>query len=517
MGRHAEPVTAGLIFAGLALAPQVGFDQGHVLTLLARIMIFAMAAVSLALLVGGAGLVSLGHAASLGFGAYAVVILDGARISDAAIVLPAAILASVLFATATGVIALRTSGVHFIMITLAFGQMAFFATASLSAYGGDDGYTLYGRNTVFGARWLQDRVTFHYVCLVALALTWLFCRLPARQPHRVRRALLPGLAALWRAAVHGDPGRRRQPFRGDRRGDRIRGPGGGAEPHLGTLAHPVRRAAGAGRAVRTARPCRPAAPAAAPMSPVLEVSRLRKAFGGLLVTDDVSLSVRTGVLHAVIGPNGAGKTTLIHQISGSLRADAGSIRFLGQEIAHLSMARRARLGLARSFQITAIVPGFTALENAALAAQAHAGSSFRFLRPAAADRAVNQAAMQALDRVGLASRAQIPAGVLSHGEKRQLELAIALAAQPRLLLLDEPLAGAGPEETERLIALLSALKRDFAVLLIEHDMQAVFRLADEISVLVYGRIIAHGPPAAIRADAAVRAAYLGEDDLPEAA
>ena len=172
-----EWLVACVVFAVLAVLPLVGFDQGHVLTLLARIMILAMAAVSLALLVGGAGLVSLGHAATLGFGAYAVVILDGARISDAAIVLPAAIAASMLFALATGVIALRTSGVHFIMITLAFGQMAFFTAASLSAYGGDDGYTLYARSTLFGARWLEGRLFFHYVCLGALVFTWLLCRM----------------------------------------------------------------------------------------------------------------------------------------------------------------------------------------------------------------------------------------------------------------------------------------------------------------------------------------------------
>jgi branched-chain amino acid transport system ATP-binding protein len=253
------------------------------------------------------------------------------------------------------------------------------------------------------------------------------------------------------------------------------------------------------------------------MTPILQVTHLRKSFGGLVVTDDVSLNVTTGVLHAVIGPNGAGKTTLINQLAGQLRPDAGTIRFAGHDITHAPTARRARLGLARSFQITAIIPAFTALENAALAVQARSGGSFRFFRPAASERALNDQAMAALDRVGLADRARVPAGALSHGEKRQLELAIALAMEPRLLLLDEPLAGAGPEETERLVALLSALKRDYAVLLIEHDMQAVFRLADEISVLVYGRVIAHGAPEVIRADPAVRAAYLGDDDVSDLA
>ncbi|MCC7282576.1 MAG: branched-chain amino acid ABC transporter permease [Acetobacteraceae bacterium] len=177
------------LFALLAALPLVGFDQGHVLTLLAHIMIMAMAALSLSLLVGGAGLVSLGHAASLGFGAYALVILDGAGITEGAIVLPVAAAAAMLFALATGVIALRTSGVHFIMITLAFGQMAFFTAASLSAYGGDDGYTLYGRSTLFGARWLEARLGLHYLCLAALAGTWLLCRvLLASRFGRVLRA-----------------------------------------------------------------------------------------------------------------------------------------------------------------------------------------------------------------------------------------------------------------------------------------------------------------------------------------
>jgi branched-chain amino acid transport system ATP-binding protein len=253
------------------------------------------------------------------------------------------------------------------------------------------------------------------------------------------------------------------------------------------------------------------------MTPILEVTGLRKSFGGLVVTDDVALSVTTGLLHAVIGPNGAGKTTLINQLSGALRPDAGVIRFAGHDITRASVAQRARLGLARSFQITAVIPAFTALENAALAVQARSGSSFRFFRAAASERALNDQAAAALDRVGLSARRHTPAGALSHGEKRQLELAIALAMEPRLLLLDEPLAGAGPEETERLVGLLTALKRDFAILLIEHDMQAVFRLADAISVLVYGRVIAHGAPEMIRADPAVRAAYLGDDDSELAA
>ena len=248
--------------------------------------------------------------------------------------------------------------------------------------------------------------------------------------------------------------------------------------------------------------------------PLLATTGLRKSFGALTVTEDVSLAVQPGEIHAVIGPNGAGKTSLINQLSGTLAPDAGRIRFAGRDITGLSLARRARLGLARSFQLTAVLPGFSALENAALAVQGRSGSSFRFLRPAATEAALNEQAMAALAQVGLAGRAATPAGALSHGEKRQLELAIALAMQPRLLLLDEPLAGAGPEETDRLVGILGGLKGRYAILLVEHDMQAVFALADRISVLVYGRLVATGSPAAIRANPEVRAAYLGEDDLP---
>ena len=247
---------------------------------------------------------------------------------------------------------------------------------------------------------------------------------------------------------------------------------------------------------------------------LLSLRNLRKRFGGLAVTDDVSLDITPGEIHAVIGPNGAGKTTLINEISGVLPLDSGQILFEGRDITALSMPRRARLGLARSFQITSVIPAFTALENVALAVQAGAGSSFRFLRPAASEEKLNAPAMVALDQVGIAGRAHTPAGAMSHGEKRQLELAIALATQPRLLLLDEPLAGAGPEETERLVGILRGLKQRYTIVLVEHDMQAVFAMADRISVLVYGRVIATGTPEAIRGNAEVRAAYLGEDDIP---
>ncbi len=247
------------------------------------------------------------------------------------------------------------------------------------------------------------------------------------------------------------------------------------------------------------------------MTDLLRITDLRKHYGALRVTDGVTLKLAPGSIHAVIGPNGAGKTTLIHQISGTVRPDAGSIHLADHDITTLPPHRRARLGLARSFQITSVLPEFSVLENVALAVLGARGSAFGFLRPLAAEKRLNDAASTVLARVGLAARPASLAGALSHGEKRQLELALALAAEPKVMLLDEPLAGAGPEEAERLIALLATLRGHCGILLVEHDMDAVFQLADEISVLSQGRVIANGTPAEIRADPAVRAAYLGED------
>jgi len=247
--------------------------------------------------------------------------------------------------------------------------------------------------------------------------------------------------------------------------------------------------------------------------PLLLLDHLRKSYGALTVTDDVTLAVNPGELHAIIGPNGAGKTTLIHQISGLAKPDAGRILFDGQDITRAPMHERVRRGLARSFQITSILPGFSVLENVALAVQARSGSSFRFFGDAASEGELNDQAIECLETVGLSGRAMLPAGLLSHGEKRQLEIAMALATAPKLLLLDEPLAGTGHEESERLIGTLRQLKQRITIVLIEHDMEAVFALADRVTVLVYGRAIATGSPETVRADPEVRAAYLGEEAL----
>lgn len=246
-------------------------------------------------------------------------------------------------------------------------------------------------------------------------------------------------------------------------------------------------------------------------APILQLDRLSKAYGSLTVSDELSLMIEEGEAHALIGPNGAGKTSLIGQVSGSIPSDAGRIIFAGTDITGLPMAARTRLGLARSFQVTNLLPEFTALDNVALAVQARRGHSFRFLRPAAGDAELEGPARTALEQVGLGPRGEVPVSALSHGEKRLLEIAVALATGPRLLLLDEPMAGVGHEEAAALTATLAALRGRLTLLLVEHDMATVFALADRISVLVAGRIIATGEPAAIRDDPAVRRAYLGEE------
>ena len=244
--------------------------------------------------------------------------------------------------------------------------------------------------------------------------------------------------------------------------------------------------------------------------PVLSVSGLTRSFGALKATEDVSLDLRANEIHALIGPNGAGKSTLIHQIAGTLRPDSGEVRFLGQPVTHLGVAERARLGLGRSFQVSSLAPEFSALRNVMLAVQARQGSSFRFFRPVMRDATLIAPALAALERVGLKERARVPAAELSHGERRQLEIAIALALGSKAFLLDEPMAGMGPEGSRALTAFLGRLREEAPILLVEHDMDAVFALADRISVLVYGRIIASGTVEEIRADPEVRRAYLGD-------
>lgn len=244
--------------------------------------------------------------------------------------------------------------------------------------------------------------------------------------------------------------------------------------------------------------------------PVLAIRNLEKSFGALKATSSVSLDLRPGEIHALIGPNGAGKSTLINQIAGAIAPDAGSVHFLGQDVTAMRTSHRARMGLARTFQISSLAQEFSALRNVMLAVQSRQGSSLRFFRSAMRDRSLTDPAMRMLSRVGLADRATIPAAELSHGERRQLEIAVVLAMEPKAFLLDEPMAGMGPEGSKALTGFLNDLRREAPILLVEHDMDAVFALADRVSVLVYGRIIATGSVSEIRSDPEVRRAYLGE-------
>jgi branched-chain amino acid transport system ATP-binding protein len=247
-----------------------------------------------------------------------------------------------------------------------------------------------------------------------------------------------------------------------------------------------------------------------PGKSVLQLDGISKRFGGVVATDGVTLGIEAGEVHALIGPNGAGKTTLIGQICGSLRCDTGRMRFDGKDITHMPQHARVAAGLARSFQITSIFGRFSVLDNLALAVQARSGSSFSFWRPVSSERALFDEARSIATEVGLAAKADAVAATLAHGEQRALEVGLALATRPRLVLLDEPTAGMGPEESRRVVELVEAIRQRVTVLLVEHDMDTVFRLADRISVLVDGRLIATGAPQEIRQDPIVRNAYLGE-------
>jgi branched-chain amino acid transport system ATP-binding protein len=247
---------------------------------------------------------------------------------------------------------------------------------------------------------------------------------------------------------------------------------------------------------------------------LLETRALVKQFGGLTATDNLWLEVKAREIHALIGPNGAGKTTVVSQLCGQLAPSSGHILFKGSDITRLPMPSRVRLGIARSYQITSVLKDFSALDNVALAVQAHLGHSFRFWRDFRTDSELTGPARRLLTDVGLDHRAGIPAAMLSHGEQRQLEIAMALAGEPQVLLLDEPMAGMGSEESGRMVELLERIGATRAVLLIEHDMDAVFALADRITVLVYGRAIATGTPDEIRDNREVREAYLGDGGTP---
>lgn len=244
--------------------------------------------------------------------------------------------------------------------------------------------------------------------------------------------------------------------------------------------------------------------------PILDIRNISKSFGALKASDDVSLTLNPGEIHALIGPNGAGKSTLIAQISGALKPDSGQVLFAGEDITAMPQPARARMGLARTFQVSAIAPEFTVLQNTVLGAIGASRRPFRLFTRAMKDPVLQQTAQTALERVGLFDRSEARASDISHGERRQLEVAIALTLTPRAFLMDEPMAGLGAGGSARLTGFLQELKAEAPILLVEHDMDAVFALADRISVLVYGRVIAQGTPAEIRANKDVRDAYLGD-------
>ncbi|MBZ0162067.1 MAG: ABC transporter ATP-binding protein [Notoacmeibacter sp.] len=245
---------------------------------------------------------------------------------------------------------------------------------------------------------------------------------------------------------------------------------------------------------------------------VLETREISKSFGALRASREISLTLREGEIHALIGPNGAGKSTLIKQVAGSLRPDSGSVHFLGEDVSALDTPARARRGLGRTFQISALAMDFTVLQNAVLGALGARGEAFRFFRPVMRDRALRQVAEEALERVGLQDHAASRTAELSHGQRRQLEVAVALTLNPRAFVMDEPMAGLGADGSRQLTGFLDGLRAEAPILLVEHDMDAVFALADRISVLVYGEVIATGTASEIRANSEVRRAYLGEED-----
>jgi branched-chain amino acid transport system ATP-binding protein len=246
---------------------------------------------------------------------------------------------------------------------------------------------------------------------------------------------------------------------------------------------------------------------------MLKLERLSKRFGGVVATEGVSLEVAGGEVHALIGPNGAGKTTLIAQIAGSLPSDSGEIHFLGRSLTAAKQHQRVKAGLARSYQITSIFGRLSVLDNLSLAVQARSGSSFSFWRPVAREKQLYEEALSIAEEIGLRDKAQSVASTLAHGEQRALEVGLALATRPALVLLDEPMAGMGPEDSRRMIELVERIRSRITVLLVEHDMDAVFKLADRISVMVNGRLIASGTPESIKADPQVRKAYLGDAEV----
>ncbi|NYT24670.1 branched-chain amino acid ABC transporter ATP-binding protein/permease [Alcaligenaceae bacterium] len=573
-----------VLIAAFVLLPihAVAMDNAFMLALMSRIVILAIAAVALNLVLGYGGMVSFGHALFLGLGVYSAAIPAFHGVHNGFAHLLIALAACGLTGLVTGAIALRTQGIAFIMITLAFAQMFYFVFVSLSPYGGDDGLRLAAGSRLGGAS-LADAAPLYAVSLAVLfAALYATRRLAASRfgmalrgsrvnDRRMRAlgfptfryrlaayvisAMLCGVAGVLYANLtqFASPSYMSWAMSGELivmvvlggMGS-VLGPLYGAAamlvteeilksvtehwmiifgPAIVAVAVLSRRGiagllagqglpGGGGGSGAAIRPSGSAAGSLAPALPAarLSVRNLVKRYGGLLATDDVSLDLETGRIHAVIGPNGAGKSTLIGQLSGEIAPDSGAIQFDGRDITRLPVHARSLLGLMRSYQITSVFAEFTALENVMLAVQAQQGHSFRFWRPASRQASLREPALAAMKEAGLEAHADTPAGVLAHGQQRQLELAMVLAGEPRILLLDEPMAGMSQAESQQMTEVLSRLRPRYAILLVEHDMDAVFSLADQVSVLVYGRCIATGTPADIRRDAAVQQAYLGDEE-----
>lgn len=585
-----RPILILLAVATIALAgvPFVG-DRFHV-QLMTQIMVLATFAMSLDLLVGFTGLVSFGHAAFYGLGGYSLAILtrDAGLVSMWA-TLPLAIIVCGVAAAAIGWLSIRTSGVYFIMITLAFAQMAYYFFNDARGFGGSDGLYINTKPqlSVGGVTLLnlQNRTALYYVVFTVLVASavflWVLLRSPFGQVITAMRSnegrtralgfpigryklvsfclagMLAGLAGYLGAVQFGYVNPAHMAWRESGRVLMIVILGG-----TGTLFGPVLGAfvfvfledllSGltehwlmimgafvvavvlllpngiAGlllRMTRNSSSVRPSDDAVidaprmldvvARTGPILETERLTKRFAGLVAVNLASLRFAAGKVHAVIGPNGAGKTTLINMLSGELSPTDGHIRYKGIDITGESPDFISRMGVGRSFQVTNIYPSLSCLQNCRIAAQSRLPSSMRFFRPASQLTKVAYSARRALDRCGLAARCHEPASVLSHGDRRKLEIAMVLATDPELFLLDEPLAGMGAQESREILQLLKAIARDHTLILIEHDMDAVFAIADTLTVMVNGEVIAAGPVDQVRADRAVQDAYLGHRDAAE--
>ncbi|HMN82824.1 MAG TPA: ATP-binding cassette domain-containing protein [Burkholderiaceae bacterium] len=599
-----------VLLAALALLPPIALalSQPYYLTLVTRVMIYAIAAASLNLLIGYAGLVSLGHAMYLSLGAYAAAIAAFHGFGNGWLQLAAAVLAAATLAAATGLVSLRTRGMAFIMITLAFAQMWLYGVASLRTYGGDDGLriarrallppfdlneplqlyavtfavllvTLYGTwrlvhsrfghalrgirsnaRRMRGSGWpvmsLELSAMVLAACVTAVA-GFLLANLtayasPAYGAWNVSGELIvmvvaggmgtvvgplvgavvlllaeealsgsghPWLAEHWAFVIGAAivllvAGSRRGLYglvvQWDRRAAAPSQRPTGGQPQTPRATPPQTPADALAQPPASAAAREAPDPPPAAGEPMLRIDALAKRFGGIVATDRLSLAVPAGELHALIGPNGAGKSTVIGQLCGEIAPDGGRIALAGRDITGLGIARRARLGLARCHQITQLCGDASARENVMLSRLGGTGFVDPW-RPMHDDAALRDDAAALLEQVGLAARIDVPAAELAHGEQRQLELAMAMARRPSLLLLDEPLAGMSSAESATMVALLAALKGQVTMLLVEHDMDAVFTLADRITVLVDGRAIATGTPDDVRADPAVRDAYLGDE------